>query len=217
MDIKLHRVVDVLARLNRYADEASKMGHSRAGAPPPFTIALAREAGAKGSTIAQAVGARLDWPVYDKELLQRIAEEKGLQARLLEGLDEKYIDWLTATMRRLCAVPTPDSYVYLKPLLQVLATLSSQGHCIIVGRGAAVVLPVETTLSVRLIAPRPMRIAHMQEKLGLSPAEAERWVDQTDRERNRFLKEHFHHDPSDAHQYDLVLNSGRSPRKRVPN
>jgi len=170
---------------------------------------LAREAGAKGSTIAQAVGARLGWPVYDQELLQHIAQEKGLQARLLEALDEQYVDWMTSTMRRLCSVPTGDAYTYLKPLLQLFATLSSRGHCVIVGRGAAAVLPPETTLSVRLVAPRQNRIATIQEKMGLSAAEAERWVEKTDRERFRFMKEYFHRDPTDPCHYDLVLNVGR--------
>lgn len=208
MDMNLDRVVDALARLNQYADEHGEK-RSREPGPPPCLIAIAREAGAKGSTIAQAVGARLGWPVYDKELLQHIAQEKGLQARLLEGIDEQYVSWLTATMRRLCAVPTADASVYLKPLLQLFATLASQGHCVIVGRGAAAVLPPETTLSVRMVAPREARIATMREKLGVSATEAERWVDKTDRERFRFMKEHFHRDPTDPCNYDLVLNSGR--------
>jgi cytidylate kinase len=210
MTIKLPQIVDAVARMNRYLDETPEKG-ARADGPRPFTIALAREAGAGGSTVAQAIGARLGWPVYDKDLLQRIAEEKGLHPRLLEGHDEQHIDWLTATMRRLCAVPTTDAYVYFKPLLRVLAALSEQGHCIIVGRGAGIVLPAETTLSVRLVAPRPLRIACMAKKLGLSPAEAERWVDRTDGERCRFIKDHFHQDCTDPHNYDLVLNSGRLP------
>src|SRR5690242_12897526 len=45
------------------------------GAPPPrtgpaaMTIAVSREAGARGGTIARRVGRKLGWQVYDQELL----------------------------------------------------------------------------------------------------------------------------------------------------
>ena len=45
----------------------------------PFSIAISRDSGANGHLIARAVGARLDWPVYDKELVSRIAGEMGLR------------------------------------------------------------------------------------------------------------------------------------------
>ncbi len=39
-------------------------------APGPM-IAVSRQVGARGATVARAVGARLGWPVYDHELLDR--------------------------------------------------------------------------------------------------------------------------------------------------
>lgn len=33
---------------------------------PRFSIAISREAGAGGATVAQSVGRRLDWPVYHR-------------------------------------------------------------------------------------------------------------------------------------------------------
>ena len=36
-----------------------------------------------------------------------------------------------------------------------------------------------------------------------------RWVARTDQERNAFVHSHFHKDPTDPHEYDLVLNSSR--------
>jgi hypothetical protein len=34
---------------------------------PAFTIALSRQVGARGNSVATEVGARLGWPVYDRE------------------------------------------------------------------------------------------------------------------------------------------------------
>jgi cytidylate kinase len=59
------------------------------------------------------------------------------------------------------------------------------------------------------VAPLPHRIAVIQKRLNLSPKEAARWVEATDRERARFVRDHFDKDPADPHGYDLVLNTGR--------
>jgi cytidylate kinase len=78
---------------------------------------------------------------------------------------------------------------------------------VIVGRGAAQILPVATTLRVRLVASVEDRVAVMSGELGVSSAEAARHVERTDRERARFIRDHFGKDPTDPQNYDLVLNS----------
>ncbi len=70
-------------------------------------------------------------------------------------------------------------------------------------------LPPETTLRVRVIAPRARRVAAVQKTRGVSPAEAEDWVDRRDRERLRFVDYYFHSNAADPLLYDLVLNSER--------
>src|SRR5437762_2053687 len=67
-------------------------------AAPAFTVAVAREAGAPGTSVAREVGRRLGWQVYDNELVQQIAREHNLRASLLESLDERRQNWLVAYM-----------------------------------------------------------------------------------------------------------------------
>jgi cytidylate kinase len=116
-------------------------------------------------------------------------------------------------VRSFCLSEGSKDGVYLRGLLGQLVSLGKVGHCVIVGRGAAQVLPDESTLSVRVIAPRRDRIASVEKRRGVSAAEAERWVDQHDSERLRFVKHHFHADPEDPMLYDLVLNSKRLTRQ----
>ena len=47
----------------------------------PFTIALSRESGTQGTTVAQELGSRLGWPTYDHELLERIAQDMNLRTQ----------------------------------------------------------------------------------------------------------------------------------------
>jgi cytidylate kinase len=217
MAITTDRVVESLARLqhsldaqvHRYLTEQERGGPRQEAVVPPLSIALSRQAGSGGAAIARAVGERLGWPVYDHELLDRIAQEKGLNARLLEHLDERSAGWLEATIRNFSATAGDEDRVYLRALLGLLASLGKAGHCVIVGRGAAQMLPADSTLRVRVIAPHESRVTEVQKRRRLSRAEAERWVDTIDRERQRFVKHSFHVDAADPLLYDLVLNSDR--------
>jgi hypothetical protein len=155
------------------------------------------------------VGSRLGWPVYDHELLDRIAEEKGLNARLLASLDERHIGWVEDAVRAYCAPHSGHEGVYLRALLGLLASLGKAGHCIIVGHGAPQVLPANTTLRVRVIAPRAIRVANVQKNQKVSLAEAEHWVDRTERDRLRFVERNFHANDTEPLGYDLVLNAER--------
>jgi cytidylate kinase len=198
-------LVEALARLNRYADSR----HGTRQARPPLSIALSRQAGSRGAEIARATGAQLGWPVYDHELLDRIAAEKGVQARLLEMLDERHMGWLEEMVASFAIGQASHEVSYLRSLLQLFATLGEAGHCVIVGRGAPHVMPAECTLRVRIIAARPDRIASVVRTQHLSPAEAEKWIDRKDWERKRFVQHYLHKDPESPLGYDLGLNSSR--------
>ncbi len=180
-----------------------------AAPPPALTIALSREPGAGATTIARAVGERLGWPVYDRELVQRIAEDLGTHATLLESVDEKRVSWMQECVNAWTFGDALSDFAYRKRLLESLLALAAHGECIIVGRGAAQFLPPETTLRIRLVGPLDKRIAWVSQRFGVSKEEAARRIEATDRDRNRFVQEYFRKEATDPRQYDLVLNSSR--------
>jgi cytidylate kinase len=183
---------------------------SRAVPPTPaFTVAISRQAGTWSSRISGPLGERLGWPVYDRGLLQRIADDLGVKATLLESVDERRMNWLQGFLDTFAAQPavTPGAYVY--QLVKMLLSLAAHGDCIIVGRGAAQVLPPETTLRVRLVAPLPDRIATVRQRFGVTREEATHRVEAADRDRDRFIRDNFHTDPADAARFDVVLNVAR--------
>src|SRR5271167_597475 len=101
-----HRLLEAQVRAQHHW-QLRHQSEIRAGATsPPFTIALSREVGALGTRIGQAVADRLGWPVYDRKLLEHIAEELGLRTELLESVDEKRQGWLQECVQALAAVPT---------------------------------------------------------------------------------------------------------------
>ncbi len=178
-------------------------------AKPAFTVAIGRQSGARGTTTARAVGERLGWAVYDRELVERIAQDMKLQAGLLEGMDEKKVSWLREFIESITSPASISDIGYVQRLLKTIASLAARGDCVLVGRGIAHILPVETTLRVRLVAPVAWRVAMMSRKLGVSKEEAAVKVAAIDRQRVQFVREHFDKDTTDPSLYDLVLNAER--------
>jgi cytidylate kinase len=133
----------------------------------------------------------------------------GVCTNLLESLDEKHRSWLAECLEAFASTPAVSESVYARHLLETLLSLGAHGKCVLVGRGAAQVLPPATTLRVRLVGPVADRVKVICQRLGIPHEEAKKWVERTDGERTRFVKDHLHKDPTDPWQYDLVLNSSR--------
>lgn len=176
---------------------------------PNVTVAISREEGSRGAEIARELGKRLDWPVYDRELITKIAEESGIREELLTTVDEKDTGWLVDVLEAFSGGRHVSGAAYAHQLGQVLAALSTHGNCVIVGRGAVALLPEATTVGVHVVAPLKDRAARVKRDQGLSDAEAKRLVEKTDHDRVSFVKNHFHKDLHDVCLYDLTLNTSR--------
>src|SRR5437879_5469530 len=66
----------------------------RGDVPASLTIALSREAGSRGSTIATRVGEKLGWQVYTQELLEYIAQEGTFRQDVLRQLSPEATQWI---------------------------------------------------------------------------------------------------------------------------
>ncbi len=105
---------------------------------PHASIAISREVGALGETIGRAVGRRLGWPVYGRELVDKIAAALHQPAAQLHRLDERPTFWIEDW---LSAMPGTARHVsmdtYVKFLVATIHGLARMGRCVFVGRGAA--------------------------------------------------------------------------------
>jgi Cytidylate kinase-like family len=206
------RLAEALAKTHQHW-ESRRLAEFESGGErpcqPALTIAISREAGANAGLIARAIGERLGWPIYDRELVQLVADGMKVRASLLDDLDERRSNWIRECIEGFGSGPAVAHGAYVHRLIETLLALASHGQCVIVGRGTAAVLPSATTLRVRLVAPREHRIGVIQERRKVPREEATRWIDTTDRERSDFLRDHFCADPTDPRHCDLVLNTAR--------
>ena len=184
----------------------------RAPAPLPngplgLTVAVSREAGARGGSIARRAGKKLGWQVYDQEHLEFLAADEIARSHVMVDVPADAAAWADAQLERLRrdAVINPDADLGALPRL--ILTLAARGRVVLVGRGAGYLLPPETTLHVRVVAPLEERVAYMSQLLRLPYDEAAGHVRQRDQKRTEFLETHFRRRPGDACDYDLILNS----------
>jgi cytidylate kinase len=201
--------------------EAAQLAHTprhgfqgdRAPAPPApavpasLTIAVSREAGSRGGSIARGVGIKLGWQVYTQDLLEYISQESALHRDMVQGIADESVHWVNERFERLLREQNLSQHPSVGNMARVILTLGAQGEVILLGRGAGCILPPETTLHVRIYAPLADRVAYMSQWLRLTVDEAAEQVRLRDLSRAQFLEAHFHRSPGDIYHYDLLLNS----------
>ncbi len=93
---------------------------------------------------------------------------------------------------------------------RVIAEAAAEGRVVLVGRGAQAVLATRpNALHVYVIASKPFRKKVAVERLGVDPATVDRVLDETDQQRDEYVKTHYGRDRQDLTQYDFVLNAER--------
>jgi cytidylate kinase len=183
-------------------------GIARPTAPAGITIAISREAGARGGTIARRVGKRLGWQVYNQELLEYLCATESAREAVLAEVPPGSAEWMNTQLDHLRNDRGIDPLAEGGEMPRLILALAARGQVILVGRGAGFYLPRLSSLHVRIIAPLADRIAHMADWSRLTRAAATDLVRQLDERRAEFLLKHFGRRSTDMYDFDLVLNTG---------
>jgi cytidylate kinase len=172
----------------------------------PYLL-ISREKGAGGHEVAKVIGERLGWQVFDRQIVDAIAERTQMRQQLIETLDERTRGGLEEFLRDVLTKEM-GSTNYLIHLRQVLLTLGQQGDVVIVGRAAEYILPHQFALRARMVAPFDVRVERIAKAGGLTPDAAHALVAKVDQERKDFVHGHFQKDLRNPLHYDLVVNTG---------
>jgi hypothetical protein len=173
--------------------------------PSSLTIALSREAGGRGGSIARRVGRKLGWQVVDQELLEFLTQDE----QAFQELPDPARQWAEERLDQLLRARVLSNEPGVVALARAVLLLGSVGEVVIIGRGAGYILPPAATLHVRVIAPESDRIAYMSQWLRLSADEATEEVRRRDVRRAEFLSAQIGCAADDPNPYDFVLNSSR--------
>jgi cytidylate kinase len=182
---------------------------ARPARPRGLTVALSREAGARGTTIARKVAEILDWQLFDPDTLDYLAQDDTARAQLLADVPPDAMAWADTRLAQLQRAHELGTEGEAVRLVRLVLAVAARGNVVIVGRAAGFLLPRETTVHVRIIAPLDARVAYMAQELRMTRPEAAEEVRARDERRARFLDRTLALDASDLTAYDVVVNSDR--------
>jgi cytidylate kinase len=184
-------------------------------------ITISREYGSGGGEVARRVAVRLGWQLVDHQMVVHIAQSLGVSESEIEQKDEyseSFASRILSSMRLIdpamaVGVPvdalTTTEEAYRQALTNLVHAVAQTGHAVIVGRGSQVLLAdLRDVLHVRIVAPIEQRITYVVQREGLDRDAARTRIQQKDRQRERYLQNHYHQSSEDPHLYDLVLNTG---------
>lgn len=168
-------------------------------------IAISRAVGLPGYEVAEQLHARLGWPVFDREILNAMAENDEYRRHVYAQLDQRDVNWLEDSLRAIVQGHFSQE-AYLHRLIETVFSLARKGHAIFLGRGTDLILPVDVGLRVRLTADRDFCVAGFAKMRNLSYQAAMHQVDVIEQERANFQRHCFKIDPDDENRFDMMVN-----------
>ncbi|MFQ5807030.1 MAG: AAA family ATPase [Phycisphaerae bacterium] len=172
-------------------------------------VTISREVAAGGYAVAEQLGRRLGWPVFDKEILQYMAGDNQVRARLYEKMDERDTNWLESVLRWLLQGEFRKED-YFHRLSEAVLALARQGPAVFLGRCADLILPADRGLRVRLLAPEETRVREHARRNRCDEKTARAQIEHIEHERAEFCRRVFGPDRAACPtRFDLTLNLGR--------
>lgn len=166
-------------------------------------ITISRRMGSGARIIAGKLADELGWSVWDKELVNAIAENAEISNVMAEAFDERSLSEMELLVRAIMGQHRIAGFVYAKHLAKAVASISKLGNAIILGRGANFLLP--DALHIRIDASDCLRINNMMEYEGLTREQAEKKIKDSDRIRLNFLRATYGKNQVKDFHYDLTL------------
>ena len=185
-----------------------------------MVITIGREYGSGGKYIGERLAEELNLKLYDKELLNKVAEESGMDLEVLEQMDEKQEEsfWYTFAMSlyqqdsldTLAEIPSNEK-IFIEQA-KIIEELSNKEDCIIIGRCSNVILRNKPDVlnifvyssELDFKVKRKMQFGNFESEL-----EAIKAIERIDKERetyyNYFTKENW----GDRKSYDLMIDTSK--------
>jgi len=187
----------------------------------PF-ITISRMYGSGGSEIAELVARRLGWTLYDNQLVDAIAQKSGLPAADVAAAEDRSPS-LVERISGAFTLGTPEAmpaYVEGQSLTtdeeivaatgRVIAEAVQKGPAVFVGRGAQCLLAERSdALHVFCYAPAPALVRYAITRLGLLEKDAEKKVQEMNKQREQYVKRHWNRHWRSPDNYHLCLDTGR--------
>src|SRR5574344_2026488 len=174
-------------------------------------ITISREFGSGGRTIARQVAEKLGYAFYDKEIIERLAEETGLSKKFIEQNSEYASGHNVFSYAFIGRDPNGRSIedALQKAQRELILNLANEGKCVIVGRCADFILKDRTDcLNVFIHAIEEIKAKRIVELYGETSDDPIKRLKEKDKRRAVNYKYYTDRQWGAAKNYHLCLDSG---------
>lgn len=170
-------------------------------------ISVSREYGSCGHEVAELIAKNLGLALYDRALLDHIAEEKGMKPETVKKYDEKPRNPFLS--RRVGEHSNSIAEHIAQMQFEYIKRKADSGESfVIVGRCAETILRNHPGLiSIFVLSDRDQKLLHTKEKYHLSEQEAALKMNRHDLLRKTYHNRHSYFRWGDSRGYDLCINS----------
>ena len=184
-------------------------------------LTVSRLYGSGGSEVAAIVAEELGWSLLDNAVVDAVAARMGLSVAEVQAREER----VPSLVERLTTAMAMGSQEWMSPIADakqvtdeqlievtrhVIEEAIARGPLVVVGRGTWQMLAERgDTLHVFCYAPRKALIARTMKREGIGAEEATRLVDDTNKQRDQWVRLHWERDRRALENYDLSVNTER--------
>ncbi|MBA2688508.1 MAG: cytidylate kinase-like family protein [Gemmatimonadaceae bacterium] len=183
-------------------------------------ITISRLYGSGGSEVAEKVAGILNWTLLDNAVVDEVASRLGVSPAQVAAREER----VSSLAERLASTMALGSQEWLSPIAaatrpatdeqlldvtqRVLDEAISAGPVVMVGRGAQSMLAERTdALHVFCYASRPALIKRSMERDNLRRDDAEKLVDETNANREKYVRANWNRNWKSHENYHLSVNT----------
>lgn len=175
-------------------------------APGQPVVCISRDYGSGGDEIAKQLAQRLGVDLYDRVIVDRIAQRLHAEPETMRALDTAATKLRDMWLYSLVTGQNLNADHYKRHLVNVILSLGRNGG-VIVGRGAHLILARSGALRVRITGSPDVCAKRVAEAEGLPLDLARKRVDEVNHSRAKFVWDNFQERTNDPRTFDLIINT----------
>lgn len=173
-------------------------------------ITISREFGSGGRELGKRLADALGYDYYDKEIITHISNKVGLSEEYVSTLSEQGMSHYVINYGRSFYI-NPDQNKVMTAQHEFLRSVALKGNCVIVGRGANIILKDFNPLNIFVYASLESKLercklkANEEEKL--TDKELIKRIKEIDKNRKNYFSLFFDYEWGDKRNYHLCINT----------
>lgn len=184
-------------------------------------VTISREFGSGGKEIGKRLADELGVRYYDREIITEISKETGMTEQYIKNISEKGIYPQAFNFGKTFAtfnnLQSNQTEILVKQQ-EIIKKIAENGSCVIVGRGANIILKDYNTINIFVYADIESKINRCREKRKdeeLSDKELTEKIKQVDKNRRNYHNLISSKEWGDKNNYDICINTSKIEIKKI--